>query len=119
MEASLLDWSKCTPTYFDEFRNEKYNVFKSPYKNIRFTVKEQGSYTIKADDIGKIAMISYRIYGTTIFWRALLEYNGFKNPVSDIYPGQVLKIPDKDSLVALFSNPPESQENSISNTLTV
>ena len=64
-------------------------------------------------------MISYRIYGTTIFWRALLEYNGLKNPVSDIYPGQVLKIPDKDSLVALFSNPPESQENSISNTLTV
>lgn len=91
MESNTIDWAKNTPTY----DGSHYNVFRSTYKNIRYEVKPLSStYTVTAKDLGRIPMISYNIYGTTAYWRAILEYNGIRNPITDIYPGQILKLPD-------------------------
>lgn len=118
MESTIIDWSSATPIYTYNSKNY-YNPFRSNYKNIRYTIPSQGKYTVTAGDTGRIAMISYKVYGDTCFWRALLEYNGLKNPVSDIYPGLVLNLPNKSALVSLLSDTPHEKQNSISSTITI
>lgn len=104
MESSLIDWNKCTPYYLDTKKSFHYDPFKSSYKNIRYLLRQVSTYTVTKQDMGRIATISYNIYGTTTFWRILLEYNQIHDPLTEIYPGVVLAVPDKAQATAYLSN---------------
>lgn len=103
METSLIDWSQCTPYYVNQTKYY-YDPFKSTYKNIRFLLNKTSTYTVTKKDMGRIATISYNVYGTTSLWRVLLEYNQIHDPITELYPGVVLDIPDKSQAVAYLTN---------------
>lgn len=104
METSLVEWSQCTPYYADSGLKYYYNPFKSTYKNIRFILNKTGTYTVTKKDIGRIATISFNVYGTTTLWRVLLEYNGIHDPLSELVPGVVLEIPDKAQAISYLTS---------------
>lgn len=114
MESSLIDWSKCTPYYLDSKKSFHYDPFKSSYKNIRYILTKVSTYTVTKKDMGRIATISYNIYGTTTLWRVLLEYNQIHDPLTELYPGVVLAVPDKAQATAYLTSTSNSASNSSS-----
>lgn len=104
MDTSLAEWSQCTPYYIESGLKYYYNPFKSSYKNIRFILNKASTYTVTKKDIGRIATISYNVYGTTTLWRVILEYNGIHDPLSELVPGVVLEIPDKAQAIAYLTS---------------
>lgn len=113
METSLLDWSQCTPFYANQ-TTYYYDPFKSTYKNIRFLLSKTSTYTVTKKDMGRIATISYNVYGTTTLWRVLLEYNQIHDPITELYPGVVLDIPDQAQATSYLTN-----ANNINSTNTI
>ena len=103
MEASLLDWSQCTPYELVDGVRYQYNPFKSTYCNLRFAITQSTPYVIKAGEAGRLPMISYRAYGTTALWRVIAEYNQIQDPIADVYPGRELRIPDKSQVTTLLT----------------
>lgn len=113
MDSSLIDWNQRTPVYLDSNNVYHYDAFKSQYKNIRFILRQSSTYTVTKKDMGRIATISYNIYGTTTFWRILLEYNQIHDPITELYPGVTLAVPDKAQATAYLAN-----SNSSAGTMT-
>jgi hypothetical protein len=103
MESSLADWSQCTPIYSNQTKYY-YDPFRSTYKNIRFLLNKTSTYTVTKHTMGRIATISYNVYGTTTLWRVLLEYNQIHDPITELYPGVVLDIPDKAQAISYLTN---------------
>jgi len=53
------------------------------------------SYRVKATDILRPDMISYKCYGVVDFWWIILLVNGIENPFTDLIEGDLLSIPNK------------------------
>lgn len=92
-------WTECTPTnkYLDG-----YEPTLSTYCNIRFAVRTASTFTVTAANMSNLPGIAYITLGSTDYWRVLLDYNGLYDPLTDIYPGLVLKIPDKAALTSIL-----------------
>lgn len=56
---------------------------------------KQQTYTVKSGDT--LGVICRKFYGSSSLYKKLADYNGIKNP-NLIYPGQILKLPDKSQL---------------------
>ena len=106
-----LTWSSCTP-YNSNVGG--YNVFDSKYKNLRYKISSVKQYKVTSTDMANLPGISYVTYGTVDLWRAILEFNGLTDPLSDIYPGVVLRLPSKTALLSVLS-----ESNSSSNSASI
>lgn len=101
MTRQANDWSLQTPldnTY------ASYNVFKSAYKNIRFSVATVSTYTVKEHDIANLPGIAYNVYNDTSYWHIILRFNGINDALQDVYAGLVLNMPDKAQVIAYISS---------------
>ncbi len=103
MESTQYDYSQCTPV-INRFGQNLYNPFKSAYLNARFNLRVADKYIVKASDIGRLPNISYQFYGTTALWRFICRYNQIADPVSDVYPGRVINLPDLAEVTNLLNN---------------
>jgi hypothetical protein len=56
---------------------------------------EPGYYRVDDSDIPDPALISYKVYGDVGFWWIILLANGIENPLIELEPGMILKIPNK------------------------
>ncbi len=52
-------------------------------------------YRVVAIDVCRPDLISYKVYGTTEFWWVICLVNNINNPLVDIVPGMILKIPNQ------------------------
>jgi hypothetical protein len=43
-------------------------------------------------------IISYRIYNTTSYWWILMKYNNIIDPLEELVPGLILKVPDASDI---------------------
>ena len=107
--ASLLSYSQCTP--FD-YKSQTYNIFKSKYKNLRYSLSPASVYKLQADDLANLPGLSFKLFGSTDYWRILLDYNGLYDPLNDLYPGLVLNVPSRSDLLTLLSSKDESIKKS-------
>lgn len=108
-----LTYSKCTPF---NTKGKYYSVFKSTYKNIRYRMGTNQTYTVGVDDVANLPGISYKLYGTVDLWRVILEFNGLSDPINDLYVGQVLQIPSKTDVLSILSS---SDSTSVNNQVTI
>lgn len=109
MSSSLL-WSNCTPF---NYISGMYNVFNSKYKNLRYRLKPSSTYTVTQKDVANLPGISYNVYGTTDFWHVILVFNGLSDPLNDLYPGLVLQIPDKTSILTALTSDQGTTRNRV------
>ena len=55
-------------------------------------------FVVKSSDVGRPDLMSSRILGTQDLWWILLKYNDIDDPWNELWPGQILRIPDSDSI---------------------
>lgn len=98
--ATDYDYSRYTPI---DNTGSNYDIFRSAYKNIRFGLTTTTKMTISEADQANLPGLSYRLYGDTSLWRILLRFNGISDAIQDVYPGLVLNVPDKASIINYLS----------------
>lgn len=106
------NYSRYTPL---DVTNSEYNIFKSAYKNIRFALPIAQKYTITHADQANLPGLSDELFGDTSLWRILLAFNGLADPIQDVYPGLVINVPTKASVIDYLSR----QQTNTSPTFTI
>lgn len=104
--AMDFQWSQYSP--IDNTGTQR-SVFKSAYKNVRFTLIPQESYTLSEADAANLPGLSYQIYGTMNYWHILLAYNGLDDPIQDVVAGITIIIPTKTSIDAYLTQQQNNQ----------
>ncbi len=107
-----FNWSLYTPI---DSTGDNFDIFRSAYKNIRFSVQPTSVYQLTASDMANLPGLAYRFYGDTSLWRALLSYNGITDPISEVAIGITIQIPAKNDLVGQLSK----NQNSTSQSITI
>jgi hypothetical protein len=91
----------------------QYSVFSSAYKNIRFAVPATQTLQISEPDVGNLPGLAFRIYGDVSLWRMIMAYNGMQDPLQDMWPGQILKLPSKAAVIAYLSSQTPSKPQTV------
>lgn len=89
--------SKLNRTNFLETASSTYGKEKvltsNDFEKYRF-IHPMKYYRVTRDDTGRPDLISLKLYGTIDFWWMLMKYNGVDDVWNELYPGQMLKVPD-------------------------
>lgn len=107
-----FDYSRYTPA---DNTDELRDVFKSGYKNVRFSVQPNTQFVLTATTMANLPGLAYQLYGDTSLWRTLLAYNGYDDALSDMCVGLKLSIPTKADIMAFAS----AQQNNDNPQLTL
>jgi hypothetical protein len=106
-----FNWSKYTPL---DSTNLNYDLFRSAYKNIRFSMQPITQYQLTMMDMANLPGLAYRFYGDTSLWRGLMAYNGISDPMSQVAVGITINIPARSDIIKYLSK----QTKNAANTLT-
>jgi hypothetical protein len=60
--------------------------------------------TINQNQAGRPDMISQLAYGSPDLWWVILEFNGIKDPLSELKTNQILRIPTMERVTKAISN---------------
>lgn len=85
------------------------DIFSAKYKNIRFQLPTSQTLIVNSGTEANLPGLAYQLYGDVSLWWVLLLYNGLYDPINDVKPGLVLRIPSKDAIISYL----ESQEDKI------
>jgi hypothetical protein len=107
-----FNWSSYTPL---DNTGANYDMFKSAYKNIRFSIQPQTQYQLTATDLANLPGLAYRFFGDVSLWRVLMAYNGISDPMSQVAVGLVINIPARADVISYLSK----QSANASQTLTI
>lgn len=55
--------------------------------------------TVDQNILRRPDLISTKAYGSPELWWAIYEFNGIKDPLFELYIGQILRIPNKERLI--------------------
>lgn len=66
------------------------------------SIRNYTDHIVKENESGNPQIISFNYYGTTDLYFVVLAYNGLGNSMA-LSAGESLKIPDRASVLALFS----------------
>src|ERR1700737_3337093 len=94
------DFSKYTPL---DSTGTNYSVFRSAFKNIRFSLNAAQTYLVTESDMANLVGIAYRTYGDVSMWYMLLAFNGIQDQLQEVYPGLILNMPAKADVIAFLS----------------
>ncbi len=73
----------------------RFGVWRAP----AFTVTDQTQrHTVTSKDVGQMDLIAYTYYGDESLWWVIAWANRIKNPITDMFVGQQLVIPDQASI---------------------
>lgn len=108
--SSDYDYSRFTKL---DNTGTNYDIFRSAYKNIRFAIPTVQTLVVRDSDVGNLAGIAFRVYGDVSLWRMILAFNGMQDPIQDMYPGQVLKLPSKSAVIQYLNSQLQSQQQTI------
>ena len=59
-------------------------------------------YRLKGDDLMRLDLVSYKVYGTVNFWWLLGSYNHILNPLVDMQVGDLIKVPNQLDIYAFY-----------------
>lgn len=96
---SSFNYTRYMPVTSD---GDQRDVFNSQFRNMRFAVpvKEQiilgGAFSYNAPGLAKAYLGDERL------WWTIIHFNGFKDPRIDMYPGRLVRIPDRQALLNLL-----------------
>lgn len=81
------------------------NIFSAKFRDIRFKVASQATVVVDARYEANLKTLSYDQYeGDSGLWWAILMYNGLQDPINDVIPGTVLRIPKRSEVIALLES---------------
>ncbi len=81
--------------------NKQFLVLRKPL-NLD-TANTDVTVTIQQDLIQRLDLISQKAYGTPNLWWVIAEFNGINDPLFDLRPGTILRIPSLDRVLQAIS----------------
>jgi hypothetical protein len=87
------------------------NYLSAKYKNIRFLLNAEFSYTVDISDVANSPGIAFNVYGDRDYWWVVCLYNGVTDPINGFVPGMVLQLPTLADINALLSAQDTQQTN--------
>jgi len=81
----------------------QWDYFSWAFKNIRFNVPINQQIQLTAADAANLPGLAYRYFGDTSWWRVILAFNGWSDPLSDVAPGVIMNLPTKASVLQYLS----------------
>ncbi len=74
------------------------DVFTSAYANIRWGVVVDTIIVVDAKYEANLPGLAFDYYGNQEYWRAILNFNGLIDPISDVCVGTTLAMPSRSSI---------------------
>lgn len=87
------------------------DLFRAKFKNLRFNVQVQKTIRLTAADSHNLPGLAHVHLGDKDLWWVLLEFNGLYDPIEDIQPGLLLRIPSRASLISYLETTSERPAN--------
>lgn len=60
-------------------------------------------YTVSVADEGRLDLIAHSLYGDYRLWWFIAQYNSILDPVLEIFPGRILRLPTTDRMQLLMT----------------
>jgi len=84
------------------------NIKEIDYLSLSSFIKDKtnlkiSKYTIQQKDLGRLDLVSYKIYGSVDYWWLLADYNNIIDIEAELYVGMILDAPDLLSLYNTYS----------------
>jgi hypothetical protein len=73
--------------------NQEYDFLQNSLSNFSTTYPVT-YYQLKAEDVGRPDIVSYKVYQTVDYWWLLCTQNGIENIFTDMTPGDLWQIPN-------------------------
>jgi hypothetical protein len=93
----------------------QWDFFSSAFKNIRFNVPINQQIQLQAGDAANLPGLAFRYFGDTSWWRVIMAFNGWTDPLSQVAPGVIMNLPTKADVMQYLS----SQQQNTSVTITI
>lgn len=91
---------------------DRLNYLSAKYKNITFRIEPKQHFTVTHADTANAPGLAHLIYGDKGYWWVLCMYNGILDPLEEIAPGRMLKLPSLSDINNFLT----SQDNNVVNT---
>lgn len=95
---NLANYLEVTPD------GDHFNIWDAPFRDIHLRVPTSRVITIDASTQANLPGIAAEYLGSRYLWWALLFYNGITDPISGVYSGLILKVPDREALLVYLEN---------------
>jgi hypothetical protein len=82
----------------------QWDYFSSAFKNIRFNVPINQQIQLTAADAANLPGLAFRYFGDTSWWRVILAFNGWSDPLSQVAAGVVMNLPTKAAVLQYLSS---------------
>jgi hypothetical protein len=92
--------------------SNRLNYLSAKYKNIKFLVQPRQQYVVTYTDRANAPGLAFSIYGDRDYWWILCLYNGILNPIDEIAPGTVLRLPSINDINNFLTSQDENITNS-------
>lgn len=67
-------------------------LFREPF------AETDAKFVVNAQDVARPDLMAERVLGSSTLWWVLLKFNNIDDPWNELWPGQILKIPDQSSI---------------------
>jgi nucleoid-associated protein YgaU len=89
------------------------DIFSARFKDIRFGVPSSVSVEVDSATEANLPGLADKYLGDQALWWIILEYNGLVDPIEDITPGTVLRIPERRSVIQYLDARPATELSSV------
>lgn len=87
-----------------------FDFWGAAFNDMHLYVQELTRIQIDAEGAANLPGLAAKFLGSRYYWWVLLMYNGLYDPLNDIIPGAILKIPNPQQLNTYLQNR-KAQEN--------
>lgn len=92
--------------YTDRYRNclllkdkENFEVLLSTRKHLNIPESNLDTWhRVMVNETGRLDLIAYKYYNNALFWWVLAEANNIYDPLREILPGTLIRIPSIEAL---------------------
>lgn len=89
------------------------DIFSARFKDLRFGVPGTVTVEIDASTEANLPGLADKHLGDQALWWVILEYNGLVDPIEDITPGTVIRIPERRSVIQYLDARPATENSSV------
>ena len=82
----------------------RLDVLAAKYKNLKFSVPANKMFQVTSAYEFNLPSISLAVYNDISYWWAIALYNDIFDPLTDVYVGRNLMIPELTSFLSLLNS---------------
>jgi hypothetical protein len=82
----------------------RFEMWERPAELANMTLNST-RYIVHQHELGRLDLLAWNFYDNVKLWWIIAAVNDIVNPLTDMYEGQILIIPDRNDVLAFVSRP--------------